>query len=299
MKGPPSGKRMRSINASSRKGSRLSICLLLILTIGSAAHANRPPVARMSVDVNREASPHVYTFDATNSSDSDGEIKTYAWGFEEDAGSNQPVAQYSFSTRGTHEVRLVVIDDGGASTTLTRRVYVTDVSAAPETASTRQGLPSRGSTDGSYWKVLGPLAAVGAFALIVFALFRFKRKPQMPDWRRFEYKVAARFRKDGWHTDVSPAQKDGGYDVFLIRNGRAAVVECKYWQSAGNVGVKDLRALLGTVTDLSGVSKGFFVTTSDFTRDAQAFAAGKSNLELVNGARLKRWMRSSLQLEDA
>jgi hypothetical protein len=296
---PSRRKRTRVVFVTGYRVPLLAFALLLVLTLGMAALANRPPVARISVEVNRDLSPHVHTFDATNSSDSDGSIETYAWDFGDGSGSVHSVATHSYSMRGSYDASLVVIDDAGASTRATRRVYVSDASAAPDPASARQFHSSDGSSSGSIWETIAPVAGVGAVALLVFVLLRLRKKPQTADWRRFEFKVAARFRRDGWHADVSRAQKDGGYDILLRKDGRAAVAECKYWKSAGNVGVKDLRALLGVMTDLRGVSKAFFVTTSDFTSDAKAFAIGNSKLELVNGKRLKRWMSSSMNLEDA
>jgi len=277
-----------------------ALTMLIICLFFAAALANRPPVARISVEVDRETSPHVYTFDAANSSDSDGSIERYAWDFGDGSGSVHSVATHSYSARGSYDVSVVVIDDAGASTMATRRVIVSDASVNPSTVSRFQGKSSRAGNPGSLKTILIILAAVVVLALSVVALFRFKRAhAPTEDWRSFEFRVAERFRKDGWRADVTPGSKDGGCDIRLRRKGREVIVECKYWKETSNVGVKDVRALYGVLSSERGASKAIFVTTSNFTADAQAFAVGKSKLELVNGKRLNRWMSSSMNLEDA
>jgi len=240
----------------------------------------------------------VYTFDATNSSDSDGSIKKYAWDFGDGSGSQSSMATHSYSARGAYNVSLVVIDNAGESKIATRPVYVSDASVAPATTSTQRRPANAGSDGGLSAETLKVLAAVAAFALIVFALFRFGKKQTVTeDWREFEFEVAGRFRKDRWSVDVTPGQKDGGYDIELWKDGRMAIAECKRWGAGSNVGVPSVRALYGVMKS-EHASKAFFITTSDFTCAARDFASDKKDLVLVDGGRLDRWMSARRMLED-
>jgi chitodextrinase len=72
-----------------------------------------PPIARFSMTP-ANASPLVtIRFDATNSTDPDGRINTFAWDFGDGASSSGMVVTYSYSRRGSFPVRLVVTDDVG------------------------------------------------------------------------------------------------------------------------------------------------------------------------------------------
>jgi len=62
------------------------------------------------------------TFDGTGSSDSDGNIASYAWSF----GGNQSVTSNLFSANGTYSVSLTVTDDDDASHISTQNVTVDD-----------------------------------------------------------------------------------------------------------------------------------------------------------------------------
>ncbi len=70
------------------------------------------------------------TFDAVESSDSDGSIDRYVWDFDGDgaAEENGPneVVTHSYASPGTYTATLTVVDDDGATDTTTRDVTVED-----------------------------------------------------------------------------------------------------------------------------------------------------------------------------
>ena len=90
----------------------------------------------------------------------------------------------------------------------------------------------------------------------------------------------------GYQAFLTKASHDGGIDVEAFNPepivGGKIVVQCKRY--ASTIGASVVRDLFGTMTDRRA-AKGILITTSDFSSDARAFAAGKP-LELINGRQL-------------
>jgi tetratricopeptide (TPR) repeat protein len=67
-------------------------------------------------------------FDASSSSDPDGEIVEYAWDWDSDGSYNEtitdPLIEHTFTSAGSHRVTLRVTDDDGATGTITKTVSV-------------------------------------------------------------------------------------------------------------------------------------------------------------------------------
>ncbi|WP_422462918.1 MULTISPECIES: restriction endonuclease [unclassified Endozoicomonas] len=111
---------------------------------------------------------------------------------------------------------------------------------------------------------------------------------QQMDWKRFEELSQRYFQKKGYNARLTGSGADGGVDVILektTQEGRSVkvYVQCKAW-SYQRIGVKAVRELYGVMA-ADGVPVGVFITASDFTEDAQAFAKGKK-LQLISGNRL-------------
>jgi restriction system protein len=104
--------------------------------------------------------------------------------------------------------------------------------------------------------------------------------------RDLEVLVAQLYLRMGYEITLTPEIKDGGRDVLATRETPGLRehlrIECK--RSLKNVAVRTARELLGVVAD-EKVTKGIIITTSDFTRDAKAFAAKNPRLELIDGRR--------------
>ena len=91
--------------------------------------ADRPPTASFAASPNPAPSGQAVTFDASGSSDPDGQVVKYEWdldgngSYEVDTDTS-PEAARAFSTPGEHQVGLRVTDDEGATATTTRTVTV-------------------------------------------------------------------------------------------------------------------------------------------------------------------------------
>jgi restriction system protein len=90
--------------------------------------------------------------------------------------------------------------------------------------------------------------------------------------RQFEEFVAGLYERHGFEVKLTPASKDGGFDLYAIRHeafGRfLTIVECK--QNAPNrpVGVELVRSLYGVLAHKEA-SFGVIATTSTFTAGAK------------------------------
>ncbi|MEO1007510.1 MAG: restriction endonuclease [Planctomycetota bacterium] len=106
---------------------------------------------------------------------------------------------------------------------------------------------------------------------------------------RFEALLSEAFRRQGYEAqrrgDGAP---DGGVDVWLNRDGKATLVQCKRWTTK-NVGVPTVRELLGVVTS-EGTAEGIVVSSSGFTADARRFAASNP-IRLIDGEELLRMLQ--------
>ena len=72
------------------------------------------------------SAPLTVTFDASDASDSDGEITTYAWEFGDGNTGSGVNVTHDYSDAGTYSVRLTVIDDDGLSDSSSQEITVQD-----------------------------------------------------------------------------------------------------------------------------------------------------------------------------
>lgn len=105
--------------------------------------------------------------------------------------------------------------------------------------------------------------------------------------REFEQLVEHLYAGKGYQTELTPPASDGGRDIIATLSGpgrqELILVECKHYKAT--VGVDLVRQLLGVVSN-ERVNKGALVSTANFSRYAQAFAADNSRIELINGTQL-------------
>ena len=85
--------------------------------------------------------------------------------------------------------------------------------------------------------------------------------------------------------------RDGGIDG-IINEDRLGLdviyVQAKRWDK-GNVGEPDVARFTGALAR-RGASKGIFITTSDFTKDARAYDAAGFKIVLIDGSQLAQLM---------
>ncbi|MFT3720107.1 restriction endonuclease [Pseudorhodoferax sp.] len=110
-------------------------------------------------------------------------------------------------------------------------------------------------------------------------------------WREFEMLVGEGFKRRGYGVrENGGGGADGGVDLVLTRGGEKFLVQCKQWK-AFKVGVSTVRELYGVMA-AEGAAGGFVVTSGRFTKEAEAFAAGR-NVELVDGPALAALLQAA------
>lgn len=106
-------------------------------------------------------------------------------------------------------------------------------------------------------------------------------------WEDFSTVMEEAFRHDG--CDVT-AIKDGAADYELRKAGRVTLVSCKRWKVA-HTGVGPVNALLDAAI-ARDAHDCMFVTTGDFSANAQALAAAKA-VRLLSDAQLAALVAAS------
>lgn len=113
--------------------------------------------------------------------------------------------------------------------------------------------------------------------------------------RKFEELVAAIFRAKGYDVVLTPATRDGGFDMRAFHKNDVGVfltlIECKRYGPKRPVSVEIVRGLYG-VTENERANAGLIVTTSTFTKDARSFQdKNKYRVQLADHADLQTWLR--------
>jgi PKD repeat protein len=98
----------------------------LIRAVGAEiAGGNLPPSANAAISKVEARINETLTFDASNSSDPDGQIIVYLWNFGDGNSSNQKIATHAYAQAGAYEVTLTVIDDAGAKGQSSGQITIT------------------------------------------------------------------------------------------------------------------------------------------------------------------------------
>jgi len=105
-------------------------------------------------------------------------------------------------------------------------------------------------------------------------------------WRQFEQLLVEMFklRNKGAKVNLTKPGIDSGVDIIIIAGGilpGKAIAQCKRYQPKVKVSSPDVQAFVGAMTKFKA-RKGYFITTSSFTRYAVRFASGM-NVELIDG----------------
>jgi PKD repeat protein len=93
----------------------------------------------------------VCTFDASASSDSDGDISSYRWDFGDTTESMLAVSNHTYGVADTYTVRLTVTDGEGATDTSSKTVTVTDSTEPPANITLDGERTNRGRTVTLSW----------------------------------------------------------------------------------------------------------------------------------------------------
>lgn len=111
------------------------------------------------------------------------------------------------------------------------------------------------------------------------------------DWNEFELLISELYRRRGFEVEIAAGTgPDDGVDVVLKKDAQRVLVQCKHWK-AWKVGVKELREFFGVLVSETA-TRGIFVTSKSFTREALEFANGKP-IELITGGELRAMLEES------
>ena len=112
-----------------------------LTTLSTDSSADLPPEATFSYKPVTPTRNTTVTFDASKSTDSDGEISSYEWDFTGDgtvdATGEAATTTHTYSSAGSYEVTLTVTDNSGTIATATEPITVQPAEEAPETGLTR------------------------------------------------------------------------------------------------------------------------------------------------------------------
>jgi SNF2 family DNA or RNA helicase len=121
-----------------------------------------------------------------------------------------------------------------------------------------------------------------------------KRKKTSDDFDRmlpedFEKSVLRIFENFGYKASLTKASSDGGIDINLSRPSfgkvEKSIVQCKRYSNT--IGVKAIREFMGVILADRSIAKGYFVTSSNFSKQAVELAEDSGQIELIDGIRLK------------
>ena len=87
---------------------------------------NQSPTASFTATPTSGVTPLVVSFNASTSSDSDGSIISYAWDFKDGSTGTGQTINHTFSSTGSYNVKLTVIDNEGATDLTTKTITVTE-----------------------------------------------------------------------------------------------------------------------------------------------------------------------------
>lgn len=115
------------------------LSLFLALFLSGCFFSNKPPDSTFYTDQNGLEA----TFDASNSSDPDGDIIDYSWNFGDGSSTSGMIVRHTYDSSGSYGVDLTVTDNDGATDTTTKTVSVTEPSSQPTASFTAE--PKSGS----------------------------------------------------------------------------------------------------------------------------------------------------------
>lgn len=112
--------------------------------------------------------------------------------------------------------------------------------------------------------------------------------------RKFEEIVADLLSQQGYEIELTPASKDGGFDMYAAKKDGLGsflyLVECKRYTPPNKVGVQVVRSLHGVVQQQQA-NAGIVVTSSFFTKGASDFQETLPyQIQLRDYIALQKWL---------
>ena len=109
----------------------VSLISLVLLPLSGCALFDSPPVASFVMSTNTGIAPLTVVFDASGSSDPDGDVASYQWDFGDGSSGVGVTTQHTFSEARTYRITLTVTDSQGKTAFATRELKVTIGGSSP------------------------------------------------------------------------------------------------------------------------------------------------------------------------
>ena len=106
--------------------SFLLLVLFLVGCDGLIPPTNQPPTASFTANPMSGEVPLEVSFDASNSTDTDGTIASYTWDFKDGNTGNGETINHTFSSSGSYNVELTITDNEGTTASATEIITVTE-----------------------------------------------------------------------------------------------------------------------------------------------------------------------------
>ncbi|MEZ4888378.1 MAG: glycosyl hydrolase family 8 [Chitinophagales bacterium] len=107
---------------------------LLCGELPSGGNQNTPPIAVIAANPISGNAPLVVAFNASGSSDANGDVLTYSWDFGDGNTSTDAITNHTFNNSGVYTVMLTVNDGNGGTDTETVNITAIDATPQPPTA---------------------------------------------------------------------------------------------------------------------------------------------------------------------
>ena len=140
---------------------------------GPTVTLNRRPIAAFSITPGSPVVGQPVQFDASQSSDPDGEISTYIWFFGDGYTATEKAVSHAYNSTGTYDVTLEVTDGDGDVSTTTRQVVV---AAGPQPPGPQSPTAPLQLPPVILYSAAGALGAVAVAVLLV--LRRTRKQPE-------------------------------------------------------------------------------------------------------------------------
>ena len=112
------------VNINTQSGYENAAFLIRTKGTKSGGTSNQNPTAIANLSKTQVFINEVITFDASQSSDTDGQITQYLWDFGDGSTSNQVTSTHSYSQENTFNYSLTVTDNQGATGKVTGQIIV-------------------------------------------------------------------------------------------------------------------------------------------------------------------------------
>jgi len=151
---------------------------------------NEPPSASIAASPNPSTTGETVTFDASDSTDSDGEIVEYRWDFngdgEVDNATSDSQVQHTYTQAGGYDMTLTVVDDDGATDTTVQDVIVEESAVArctvEPTSATTDETVTINATDSENGEVIDyDVDGDGSYEVVGETSFTLDRSYDSPD----------------------------------------------------------------------------------------------------------------------